>query len=64
MIQARELHGEASQSQRGGSIQAFEILAQIEPAVEQVLDLTQIAMRVLPLAEGVMGAGQRRFNVA
>jgi len=41
-----------------GSSQAFEDGAKVEPSIEQILDLPEIAMRVLPESEGVAGAGQ------
>lgn len=41
-----------------------EYRAQIEPAIEQVLHLTAVAMSVLPEAEGMVGTGQRRLDVA
>ena len=38
--------------------------AQVEPAVEAVLELGEIAMRVLGELDGVVGAGQGRLEVA
>lgn len=49
-------------SGKGSPCQAFENLAQIKAAVEEVLDLAQIA---IPLeAQGVVRAGQRSLDVA
>ena len=43
---------------------AFKDGSQVEAAIEEVLHLAEIAMRVLAEAEGVVGAGQRRLDVA
>lgn len=38
--------------------------SEVEPAVESVLDLGEVAMAVLPKSEGVMGSGECRLEVA
>ena len=38
--------------------------SQVEPAIEKVLDLSEVPMRVLGESEGVVGAGEGRLQVA
>ena len=49
---------------RRGASQALEDDSEVESAVEEVLDLAKVSMRVLAESEGVVRASQRSLDVA